>query len=323
MDNLRYIRKTIERAGSFTAVPGIGGMLMGSTALAAAWLASRQGHGWRWLAVWIGEALVALLIGIVGAELKSRRAKLPLFSGPARKFVAGFAPAMMAGALLTGVLFQAGSVALLPGTWMLLYGAGVVSGGGRFGAGGAADGRVLHGGGGGGAAVARRLGRRAAGGGLRRTAHHFRNGDCGEIWRVSRTQHGKNGKRSRNRRQWRLSARRSGAPKLDRLIHERLRLGILSALSVNESLTFNELKKLLDTTDGNLSVHARKLEEAGYLSCTKSFEGRVPRSDYKLTRRRPARAGALSRSYGSAHPGHAREITEASGSRSRGILMSI
>src|SRR6476619_2819515 len=74
-----------------------------------------------------------------------------------------------------------------------------------------------------------------------------------------------------------------GAPKLDRLIHERLRLGILSALSVNESLTFNELKKLLDTTDGNLSVHARKLEEAGYLSCTKSFAGRVPRSDYKLT----------------------------------------
>jgi DNA-binding MarR family transcriptional regulator len=74
-----------------------------------------------------------------------------------------------------------------------------------------------------------------------------------------------------------------GAQKLDRLIHERLRLGILSALSVNESLTFGELKKLLDTTDGNLSVHARKLEEAGYLSCAKSFEGRMPRTDYKLT----------------------------------------
>src|SRR3954452_3827722 len=75
----------------------------------------------------------------------------------------------------------------------------------------------------------------------------------------------------------------AGAPKLDRLIHERLRLGILSALSVNESLTFNELKKLLETTDGNLSVHARKLEEAGYVSCTKTFEGRMPRSDYKMT----------------------------------------
>jgi len=73
------------------------------------------------------------------------------------------------------------------------------------------------------------------------------------------------------------------APKLDRLIHERLRLGILSALSVNESLTFNELKKLLDTTDGNLSVHARKLEEAGYVGCAKSFEGRMPRTDYRLT----------------------------------------
>src|SRR5580700_9609114 len=73
------------------------------------------------------------------------------------------------------------------------------------------------------------------------------------------------------------------APKLDRLIHERLRLGILSALSVNEALTFNELKKLLDTTDGNLSVHARKLEEAGYIGCAKSFEGRMPRTDYRLT----------------------------------------
>src|SRR6184192_1049199 len=73
------------------------------------------------------------------------------------------------------------------------------------------------------------------------------------------------------------------APKLDRLVHERLRLGILSALAVNESLTFNELKKLLDTTDGNLSVHARKLEEAGYIGCQKSFEGRMPKTEYRLT----------------------------------------
>jgi len=75
----------------------------------------------------------------------------------------------------------------------------------------------------------------------------------------------------------------AGAQKLDRLIHERLRLGILSALSVNETLTFSDLKKLLDTTDGNLSVHARKLEEAGYLSCQKSFEGRMPKTQFKLT----------------------------------------
>ena len=70
---------------------------------------------------------------------------------------------------------------------------------------------------------------------------------------------------------------------LDRLIHERMRLGIVSALAVNESLSFNELKRLLDTSDGNLSVHARKLEEAGYIACAKSFEGRLPRTDYRLT----------------------------------------
>jgi len=70
---------------------------------------------------------------------------------------------------------------------------------------------------------------------------------------------------------------------LDRLIHERIRLGIVSALAVNETLAFNDLKKLLRTTDGNLSVHARKLEDAGYIACTKSFEGRVPRTEYRLT----------------------------------------
>ena len=70
---------------------------------------------------------------------------------------------------------------------------------------------------------------------------------------------------------------------LDRLIHERMRLGIVSALAANHSLTFNELKKLLKTTDGNLSVHARKLEEADYVACTKSFEGRMPKTEYRLT----------------------------------------
>lgn len=72
-------------------------------------------------------------------------------------------------------------------------------------------------------------------------------------------------------------------PNLDRIIHERMRLGILSALAVNEHLTFNDLKKLLQTTDGNLSVHARRLEEVQYIECTKSFEGRVPRTEYRLT----------------------------------------
>jgi DNA-binding HxlR family transcriptional regulator len=74
-----------------------------------------------------------------------------------------------------------------------------------------------------------------------------------------------------------------GTLALDRLIHERLRLGIVSALAVNESLTFNDLKRLMQTTDGNLSVHARKLEDAGYVTCKKSFEGRVPRTEYRIT----------------------------------------
>jgi DNA-binding transcriptional ArsR family regulator len=74
-----------------------------------------------------------------------------------------------------------------------------------------------------------------------------------------------------------------GPLELDRLIHERMRLAIVSSLAVNESLSFNELKRLLDTTDGNLSVHARKLEEADYIICTKSFEGRVPRTQYRLS----------------------------------------
>ena len=72
-------------------------------------------------------------------------------------------------------------------------------------------------------------------------------------------------------------------PDLDRLIHERIRLGIVSALAANSSLTFNDLKKFLRTTDGNLSVHARKLEEAGYIACSKSFEGRMPKTEYTLT----------------------------------------
>lgn len=94
-----------------------------------------------------------------------------------------------------------------------------------------------------------------------------------------------------------LTAEQGGAPQdqaleLDRLIHERMRLALVSALAVHESLTFNELKELLATTDGNLSVHARKLEDAGYLTCTKSFDGRVPRTEYALS---PAGRRALER----------------------------
>lgn len=81
----------------------------------------------------------------------------------------------------------------------------------------------------------------------------------------------------------RQAGTRHPAHSLDRLIHERLRLGIISALAANEALTFNDLKRLMHTTDGNLSVHARKLEEAGYIACSKYFEGRVPKTEYKLT----------------------------------------
>jgi len=79
------------------------------------------------------------------------------------------------------------------------------------------------------------------------------------------------------------AAKKQSPLELDRLIHERLRLGIVSALAVNDRLTFNDLKALLQTTDGNLSVHARKLEDAEYLTCEKSFDGRVPRTEYRLT----------------------------------------
>jgi len=129
MDNLRYIRQTLERAGSFTAVPGKGGILMGLVALAAAWAAARQPGAAGWLAVWTVAAVIAMAIGLGGAAMKSQRFQVPLFSGPGRKFIAGFTPAILAGAVLTAVLFRAGVSGFLPGIWLLLYGAAVLSGG--------------------------------------------------------------------------------------------------------------------------------------------------------------------------------------------------
>ncbi len=129
MDNLRYIRRTLERAGSFTAVPGKGGVAMGVVALLAARLAAFQPGAGGWLAVWALAAVVAMAIGITGAALKSRRFQIPLFSGPGRKFIAGFAPALLAGAVLTAVFYRAGISGFLPGVWLLLYGAAVLSGG--------------------------------------------------------------------------------------------------------------------------------------------------------------------------------------------------
>jgi hypothetical protein len=129
MDNLRFIRETMERAGSFTAVPGVGGMLMGISALGAAVIAARQTRLEGWLAVWVGEAIFAVLIGVVAAARKARAVKAPLLSGPGRKFALGLAPSIFVAALLTGVLYRAGLYAVIPGIWLLLYGTGILSAG--------------------------------------------------------------------------------------------------------------------------------------------------------------------------------------------------
>ena len=128
-DHLRYIRETMERAGEFTAVPGWGGVAMGLTALAAAWLAHRQTTPRAWLAVWLLEAFVAVAIAAPAAATKAHRADSKLFSGPGRKFVLSFAPPIIVGGLLTVALFQAGTIAALPGLWLLLYGTAIVTGG--------------------------------------------------------------------------------------------------------------------------------------------------------------------------------------------------
>ena len=128
-DDLRFIRRTMERATSFTAVPGRGDVVMGVTALAAAFVASRVSTPGQWLATWLVAATVALAIGVWAIRGKARAANVPVLSGPGRKFVLGLAPPLVAGAILTGVLYRAGLVGALPGMWLLLYGTGVVTAG--------------------------------------------------------------------------------------------------------------------------------------------------------------------------------------------------
>ncbi len=128
-DNLRYIRETMERAGSFTAVPGWGGAAIGLTAMAAAVVAARQQTPRAWLATWLVEALLAIAIAGGAVARKSRQAKMPLLSGPGRKFALSFAPPLLVGALLTAVLVRTGDWKVLPGMWLLLYGTAVVTGG--------------------------------------------------------------------------------------------------------------------------------------------------------------------------------------------------
>ncbi|HUQ95528.1 MAG TPA: hypothetical protein VM120_27875 [Bryobacteraceae bacterium] len=124
IDNLRFIRETMERASSFTAVPGWGGFAMGATATLAALLAMRQPDPQTWLSIWLLEALIAIGIGVYSMQRKAT-----LVSAPARKFALSFAPPLAAGVLLTGALVSAGQQKLLPGLWLLLYGTGVMTGG--------------------------------------------------------------------------------------------------------------------------------------------------------------------------------------------------
>jgi hypothetical protein len=128
-DHLRYIRETMARAAEFTAVPGWGGVAMGLTAIVAALAAARQPTPRAWLAIWLVEAFVAVAIAGSTAATKAHRANAALFSGPGRKFLLSFAPPIIVGGLLTFALFNAGLHAALPGVWLLLYGAAIVTGG--------------------------------------------------------------------------------------------------------------------------------------------------------------------------------------------------
>lgn len=129
LDNLRFIRQTMERAGAFTAVPGWGLVAVGGTALVAAWLAARQATPELWLLTWLGEALVALTIGGSAMVRKAYAVNDPILSGPGRRFGLSFLPPMVVGGLLTVALYRAGLWQALPGTWLLLYGTGFVTGG--------------------------------------------------------------------------------------------------------------------------------------------------------------------------------------------------
>ena len=128
-DNLRFIRDTMERAGAFTGVPGWGGVAMGVTALAAAWVAALQPSVDRWLLTWLAEGWLAFAIGVIAMVRKAGAGDTPLTSRPGRRFVLAYTPPIIVGALLTVALYQAGHTQLLPAVWLLCYGAGVVTGG--------------------------------------------------------------------------------------------------------------------------------------------------------------------------------------------------
>ncbi len=128
-EDIRYIREAMERAGSFTAVPGLGGVGMGATALVAAGVSSATRTPAAWLCVWLAAACVALAIGSVAMARKARRTGTDLFAGAAKRFLLTLTAPLAAGALLTLALARSGRVDLLPGVWLLLYGTAVVTGG--------------------------------------------------------------------------------------------------------------------------------------------------------------------------------------------------
>jgi len=128
LDNLQFIRDTMERATAFTAISGWGLVAVGLSALAAAWVASAQPRP-VWLAIWLGEGLVAFLIAGGATVRKARASKAPLLSMPGKRFALSFTPPMLVGALLTAALSVRGIYTLLPGAWLLLYGTGIVTGG--------------------------------------------------------------------------------------------------------------------------------------------------------------------------------------------------
>jgi len=129
IDDLRFIRETMEQAGSFTAISGWGQFFIGLTAVLAAGVAGTQPTSRGWLAVWLLEAVLALLIALYATQRKARAADTELWSGPARKFAFSFFPPILAGALLTAALYRGGMTGLLPASWLMLYGAAVMAAG--------------------------------------------------------------------------------------------------------------------------------------------------------------------------------------------------
>jgi hypothetical protein len=127
--DLRFIRDTMERSASFTAVPGWGQVVLGITALSAAWLAARQTNSSIWLKIWLAEGILAVLIAFISIRWKANRRGLPIFTGPGRRVALGLFPPLIAGALLTYLLQRAGLDAALAPAWLLLYGAGIITGG--------------------------------------------------------------------------------------------------------------------------------------------------------------------------------------------------